>query len=141
MESGIWIVLNRKETIDEVLPSWTDKCKTSSPLPQVVFVLFLLAVRSVARLETHQPADFQVPQFPTNSSTMATCVCVLQAEGSSGVSGSLKLSQNTEDGPTTIEGQIRGLTPGQKHGISVCVFGDLSNGGTSCGPSFNPFGM
>eukprot|EP00339_Tiarina_fusa_P030333 CAMPEP_0117051594 /NCGR_PEP_ID=MMETSP0472-20121206/35643_1 /TAXON_ID=693140 ORGANISM="Tiarina fusus, Strain LIS" /NCGR_SAMPLE_ID=MMETSP0472 /ASSEMBLY_ACC=CAM_ASM_000603 /LENGTH=154 /DNA_ID=CAMNT_0004765857 /DNA_START=41 /DNA_END=501 /DNA_ORIENTATION=+ len=71
---------------------------------------------------------------------MATCVCVLQAEGSSGVSGSLKLSQNTEDGPTTIEGQVRGLTPGQKHGISVCVFGDLSDGGTSCGPSFNPFG-
>ena len=71
---------------------------------------------------------------------MATCVCVLQAEGNSGVNGSLKLSQNTEDGPTSIEGQIRGLTPGQKHGIAVCVFGDLSDGGNSCGPSFNPFG-
>ena len=71
---------------------------------------------------------------------MATCVCVLQSEGSIGVSGTLKLSQISEDKPTTIEGQIRGLTPGQKHGISICVYGDLSDGGTSCGPTLNPFG-
>lgn len=71
---------------------------------------------------------------------MATCVCVLQSEGSIGVSGTIKLSQLSDDAATTIEGQVRGLTPGQKHGISVCVYGDLSDGGTSCGPSFNPFG-
>jgi hypothetical protein len=71
---------------------------------------------------------------------MATCVCTFQAEGNSGVSGALKLSQSSENGPTTLEGTIRGLTPGQKHGISLCVYGDLSDGGTSCGPAFNPFG-
>jgi Cu-Zn family superoxide dismutase len=71
---------------------------------------------------------------------MATCICVFQGEGNSGVSGALKLSQTTEDGPTTLEGQIRGLTPGQKHGVSVCVFGDVSDGGTSCGAVFNPLG-
>jgi Cu-Zn family superoxide dismutase len=71
---------------------------------------------------------------------MATCVCVLQQDGNSGVNGALKLSQATEAGPTTIEGTLKGLTPGQKHGISICVYGDVSDGGTSCGPSFNPFG-
>ena len=74
---------------------------------------------------------------------MATCVCVLQNEGTSntaGVAGTLKLTQSSEDGPTTIEGQLRGLTPGQKHGIAVCIYGDLTDGGTSCGETFNPFG-
>ena len=72
---------------------------------------------------------------------MTTCVCVLQSEGSVGVTGTLKLSQATDDGPTRIEGLVRGLTPGQKHGISVCIYGDISDGGNSCGPVFNPFGM
>jgi Cu-Zn family superoxide dismutase len=71
---------------------------------------------------------------------MATCVCTFQAEGNSGVSGALKLSQSSENGPTSLEGTIRGLTPSQKHGISLCVYGDLSDGGTSCGATFNPFG-
>lgn len=71
---------------------------------------------------------------------MATCVCTFQAEGNSGVSGALKLSQTTEDAATSIEGQIRGLTPGQKHGFAVTIYGDLSDGGNSCGPIFNPFG-
>lgn len=71
---------------------------------------------------------------------MTSCVCVFQQEGNSGVSGSIKISQPSESSPSTLEGQIRGLTPGQKHGISVCTYGDLSDGGASCGGSFNPFG-
>ena len=72
---------------------------------------------------------------------MASCTCVLQQEGSSGVSGSLKITQASDSSSTVIEGQISGLTPGQKHGISVCTYGDLSQGSASCGTSFNPFGM
>ena len=54
--------------------------------------------------------------------------------------GVLHLSQATEDAPTIIEGTLQGLTPG-KHGIHVCTYGDMSDGGaTSCGPIFNPFG-
>lgn len=71
---------------------------------------------------------------------MASCVCTFQAEGNSGVSGALKLTQNSEAGATVLEGTIRGLTPGQKHGIALCVYGDLSDGGASCGAIFNPFG-
>eukprot|EP00539_Tryblionella_compressa_P020734 CAMPEP_0178882228 /NCGR_PEP_ID=MMETSP0747-20121128/13407_1 /TAXON_ID=913974 /ORGANISM="Nitzschia punctata, Strain CCMP561" /LENGTH=153 /DNA_ID=CAMNT_0020550219 /DNA_START=37 /DNA_END=494 /DNA_ORIENTATION=- len=71
---------------------------------------------------------------------MATCVCVFAPEGNSGVSGALKLSQSQEDGATTIEGQIRGLTPSQRHGISICTYGDVTDGATACGGIFNPFG-
>ena len=71
---------------------------------------------------------------------MATCVCVFYPEGSSGVSGSITMSQTQEDGPTVVEGTIRGLTPGQKHGISICTYGDLRDTSTSCGDIFNPFG-
>ena len=70
---------------------------------------------------------------------MAKCVCSLQNESGSAVSGVLRLSQTSEDGPTTIEGEIRGLSPG-KHGITINVFGDLSEGAASCGEIFNPFG-
>eukprot|EP00980_Cylindrotheca_fusiformis_P004365 scaffold925_cov129-Cylindrotheca_fusiformis.AAC.18 len=72
---------------------------------------------------------------------MASCICVFQQEGNSGVSGSIKISQASESGPSTLEGQVRGLTPGQKHGISVCTYGDLSDGSTSCGGPFNPFDL
>mmetsp|Transcript_11920 Transcript_11920/g.28262 ORF Transcript_11920/g.28262 Transcript_11920/m.28262 type:complete len:163 (-) Transcript_11920:1955-2443(-) len=71
---------------------------------------------------------------------MATCVCVFYPEGSSGVSGSITMSQTQEDGPTVVEGTIRGLTPGQRHGISLCTYGDVRDSSSSCGPIFNPFG-
>eukprot|EP00531_Pseudo-nitzschia_arenysensis_P019630 CAMPEP_0116123316 /NCGR_PEP_ID=MMETSP0329-20121206/4682_1 /TAXON_ID=697910 /ORGANISM="Pseudo-nitzschia arenysensis, Strain B593" /LENGTH=141 /DNA_ID=CAMNT_0003617221 /DNA_START=155 /DNA_END=580 /DNA_ORIENTATION=- len=50
------------------------------------------------------------------------------------------MSQTQEDGPTVIEGTIRGLTPGQKHGMSICTYGDVRDSSTSCGAIFNPFG-
>mmetsp|Transcript_59049 Transcript_59049/g.71088 ORF Transcript_59049/g.71088 Transcript_59049/m.71088 type:complete len:157 (-) Transcript_59049:425-895(-) len=68
---------------------------------------------------------------------MAKCVCLVRGDG--GISGILHLSQITEDAPTIVEGEVRGLAPG-KHGISVHVYGDLSDASTSCGGIFNPFG-
>ena len=69
---------------------------------------------------------------------MSKCTCNLIGETGS-ISGSLRLSQVSEDAPTTIEGEIRGLSAG-KHGISVNVYGDLTGGATACGPIFNPKG-
>jgi Cu-Zn family superoxide dismutase len=67
---------------------------------------------------------------------MARSVCFLTGEH---ITGMLSLTQATEDAPTIIEGEITGLTPG-KHGIHIHIFGDLSQGATSCAGVFNPFG-
>mmetsp|Transcript_18299 Transcript_18299/g.30504 ORF Transcript_18299/g.30504 Transcript_18299/m.30504 type:complete len:156 (+) Transcript_18299:49-516(+) len=68
---------------------------------------------------------------------MARSMCVMTGED--GVGGHLVLSQAQEDAPTIIDGVITGLTPG-KHGIHIHVFGDFSQGLTSAGGIFNPFG-
>ena len=68
-------------------------------------------------------------------SASATC----KIAGESGVAGVLRLSQSAAGAPTTIQGDVRGLTPG-KHGITVNVSGDLSEGAASTGDIFNPFG-
>lgn len=77
---------------------------------------------------------------------MAKCVCVLYNESTSSsaaqsatIMGVLNLSQTSDDAPTVITGKLRDLAPG-KHGIHVCTYGDMSEGATSCGPIFNPFG-
>lgn len=71
---------------------------------------------------------------------MAKSICVLSGDNNS-INGILRLSQSSEDAPTIIAGEIRGLTPG-KHALSIHVFGDVSDasGATSCGGIFNPFG-
>ena len=48
-------------------------------------------------------------------------------------------SQAQEDAPTRIDGTVEGLTPGE-HGIHIHTFGDFSQGLTSAGGIFNPFG-
>jgi Cu-Zn family superoxide dismutase len=44
-----------------------------------------------------------------------------------------------EEAPTSIDGTIKGLTPG-KHGFHVHVFGDFTEGFITAGGIFNPFG-
>ena len=45
------------------------------------------------------------------------------------------MSQTDVHQPTKITGTLQNLQPRQKHGISVCTYGDLNN----AGPVFNPF--
>ena len=77
-------------------------------------------------------------QFFDNPEKMIKCSCTLVTE-TGNLTGTLRLSQASEDSVTIIEGEIRGLTEG-KHGISVNVYGNLSGGAAGCGPIFNPFG-
>ena len=67
---------------------------------------------------------------------MAKTVCNIIGDG---ISGTISLSQSSPSSPTVIDGIVNGLTPG-KHGISINVFGDLTDGFRRCGPHFNPFG-
>eukprot|EP00567_Pseudictyota_dubia_P018161 CAMPEP_0197439282 /NCGR_PEP_ID=MMETSP1175-20131217/6058_1 /TAXON_ID=1003142 /ORGANISM="Triceratium dubium, Strain CCMP147" /LENGTH=155 /DNA_ID=CAMNT_0042969163 /DNA_START=91 /DNA_END=558 /DNA_ORIENTATION=- len=70
---------------------------------------------------------------------MAKCTCSLSGEGTGSISGSLRLSQLSEDAATIIDGELKGLTPG-KHAISVNTFADITQGAAGCGNIFNPFG-
>jgi len=63
-------------------------------------------------------------------------VCVLR--GDPGVEGVIRFTQPECGQPTVIEGEIKGLTPGQ-HGFHIHALGDSTQGCTSAGPHFNPF--
>jgi superoxide dismutase, Cu-Zn family len=67
---------------------------------------------------------------------MAKAVCVLKGDV---VSGVVHFTQASEDSPTVIEGEIKGLTPGL-HGFHVHEYGDTTNGCVSAGAHYNPHG-
>jgi len=67
----------------------------------------------------------------------ASCVMLSQQTAASSVIGSLLLKQ--EGDVVKITGTLSNLSPG-KHGLSIGVAGDLSQGAASCGTTFNPFG-
>jgi len=62
------------------------------------------------------------------------------SDAGNNVLGILTMTQSDVSQPVVkLAGKLSGLTPG-KHGLSVCVSGDVSAGSASCGPIFNPFG-
>lgn len=68
----------------------------------------------------------------------ATKKAVAVLKGTSTVEGVVTLTQE-DDGPTTVNVKITGLTPGP-HGFHLHEFGDTTNGCISTGPHFNPNG-
>lgn len=66
----------------------------------------------------------------------ATKKAVAVLKGASEVEGVVTLTQD-DDGPTTVNVRITGLTPGL-HGFHLHEFGDTTNGCISTGPHFNP---
>ncbi|KAL8092460.1 hypothetical protein AgCh_034662 [Apium graveolens] len=69
----------------------------------------------------------------------ATKKAVAVLKGTSAVEGVVTLTQD-DDGPTTVNVKITGLTPGP-HGFHLHEFGDTTNGCMSTGPHFNPEGL
>lgn len=66
----------------------------------------------------------------------ATKKAVAVLKGNSSVEGVATLTQE-DDGPTTVNVRITGLTPGP-HGFHLHEFGDTTNGCISTGAHFNP---
>ncbi|ODV70045.1 hypothetical protein HYPBUDRAFT_178431 [Hyphopichia burtonii NRRL Y-1933] len=69
---------------------------------------------------------------------MVKAVAVLR--GDAKVSGVVNFEQVSEGEPTTITWDIQGNDANALRGFHVHQFGDNTNGCTSAGPHFNPFG-
>ena len=69
---------------------------------------------------------------------MVKAVAILR--GDAGVSGVVNFEQSSESTPTTISYEIAGNSPNAQRGFHIHEFGDNTNGCTSAGPHFNPFG-
>lgn len=65
---------------------------------------------------------------------------VAVSRGDSKVKGVVHFEQNSESEPTTISWEIEGNDPNALRGFHIHQFGDNTNGCTSAGPHFNPFG-
>merc|ERR1712151_855310 len=66
-------------------------------------------------------------------------VCIMTPDGNSGVEGIVAFTQENKDSKCTITAKITGLTPGL-HGFHIHEFGDLTNGCTTAGGHYNPYG-
>ncbi|CAI7642619.1 unnamed protein product [Penicillium bialowiezense] len=69
---------------------------------------------------------------------MVKAVAVLR--GDAKVGGTVTFEQTSESGPTTISWNISGNDANAERAFHVHQFGDNTNGCTSAGPHFNPFG-
>uniref|UniRef100_A0A8R1I3E4 Superoxide dismutase [Cu-Zn] n=1 Tax=Caenorhabditis japonica TaxID=281687 RepID=A0A8R1I3E4_CAEJA len=76
------------------------------------------------------------PQVQAAQKMSNRAVAVLRGDV---VSGTIWITQSSENEPATIQGEIKGLTPGL-HGFHVHQYGDSTNGCISAGPHFNPLG-
>jgi Cu-Zn family superoxide dismutase len=63
-------------------------------------------------------------------------ICVLKGDGAT--QGVITITQEA-DSEVVVSGKITGLKPGN-HGFHIHEFGDNTNGCTSAGSHFNPFG-
>lgn len=76
-----------------------------------------------------------------SATVSVNAVCVIHA--SDGVSGTVRFTQsiaaNGSAGVMHVGGRVTGLSQGT-HQLHICAFGDLTNGGISCGPLFDPRG-
>ncbi|XVF19840.1 hypothetical protein REPUB_Repub11eG0145500 [Reevesia pubescens] len=79
-----------------------------------------------------------IPKKPF-SVLAATKKAVAVLKGDSKVEGVVTLTQD-DDGPTTVNVRITGLTPGL-HGFHLHQYGDTTNGCMSTGAHFNPNNM
>ncbi|KAF7504820.1 hypothetical protein GJ744_001686 [Endocarpon pusillum] len=69
---------------------------------------------------------------------MVKAVAVVR--GDSNVKGTVTFEQSSESSPTSISWDITGHDANAERGMHIHQFGDNTNGCTSAGPHFNPFG-
>jgi len=65
---------------------------------------------------------------------------VVVLKGDSVVSGTVTFEQSSVTGAVSVSGKIEGLNPSTQRGFHIHQLGDLSDGCTSTGSHFNPYG-
>ncbi|OJD23797.1 superoxide dismutase [Cu-Zn] [Blastomyces percursus] len=78
------------------------------------------------------------PRLTTTDLRSSPAVAVLR--GDSNVKGTVTFEQASESSNTIISYNITGNDPNAQRGFHIHQFGDNTNGCTSAGPHFNPFG-
>ncbi|KMT02269.1 hypothetical protein BVRB_9g206190 [Beta vulgaris subsp. vulgaris] len=96
-----------------------------------------LSFKLSSQIQSLSVSSSVAPKPLTIVAASKKAVAVLK--GTSNVEGVVTLTQE-DDGPTTVNVRITGLTPG-KHGFHLHEFGDTTNGCISTGPHFNPSSM
>ncbi|KAG0461963.1 hypothetical protein HPP92_020439 [Vanilla planifolia] len=76
-----------------------------------------------------------LPRRLNVAAALKKAVAVLK--GTFEVEGVVTLTQEDDDGPTTVNVRVTGLTPGL-HGFHLHEYGDTTNGCISTGAHFNP---
>ncbi|KAH6907979.1 putative superoxide dismutase [Cu-Zn] [Coprinopsis sp. MPI-PUGE-AT-0042] len=79
--------------------------------------------------------EFLQQADPASSIVVATAVL----KGNSEVYGTLSFQQWNPEGPVTISGKIRNLTPNALRGLHIHDKGDISDGCANAGAHYNPF--
>ncbi|KAJ3566035.1 hypothetical protein NP233_g7255 [Leucocoprinus birnbaumii] len=77
-------------------------------------------------------------EFTALVATKAVVILIPQSDPK--VTGTITFEQPNHPGPVTVSGDIKGLPANAERGFHVHQWGDLTDGCTSAGSHFNPFG-
>jgi Cu-Zn family superoxide dismutase len=72
--------------------------------------------------------------------TERAALCILNPDGDSKAKGLVLFKQSSFEAPTVVEGKFSGLKKNAKHGFHIHELGDLTQGCSTAGPHYNPFG-
>lgn len=78
--------------------------------------------------------------FESVTTWLTLLISVAVLRGDSKVAGTVTFEQASESTPTTVSWNVSGHDANAERGFHIHQFGDNTNGCTSAGPHFNPFG-